>query len=66
MLTSMSLITARKGAVETRQADRVLLICSSTVQPRDAITSLMLDCRLATGPSRRGPVGHLPAKSVPA
>jgi hypothetical protein len=44
----------------------VLLICSSTVQPRDAITSLMLDLRLAAGPSRRGPVGQLSAESIPS
>lgn len=59
ILTSRSLNTARRGAVETRQAARVLLTCSSTVQPRDAITSFRLFCRLAAGPSRKEPVGHL-------
>lgn len=55
VLTSRSLNTARSGAVETRQAARVLLTCSSTVQPSDATTSLRLWRRLATGPGRKMP-----------
>lgn len=55
VLTSRSLNTVRSGAVETRQAARVLLTCSSTVQPSDAATSLRLCCRLATGPGGEMP-----------
>ena len=53
MLTSRPLNTARSGAVETRQAALVLLICSSTVQPSEATTSLRLCRRVAAGPGGR-------------